>query len=82
MFDTIILLTGAVERPIFTSVLCAHNPRLTIMPVGTLADLNALAPDVLARAADRLRYRRHRAGKCARSARLRPCDGRVSFNFK
>jgi methionyl-tRNA formyltransferase len=48
MLDTIILLTGALERPIFTSVLCAHNPRLTVIPVADLADLNALAPDVLA----------------------------------
>jgi hypothetical protein len=50
MFDTIILLSGALEPPIFASVLCAHNPRLTVIPVGTLADLNALSPDVLARA--------------------------------
>jgi methionyl-tRNA formyltransferase len=50
MLDTIILLTGAIERPIFTSVLRAHNPGLTIIPVETLAELNALQPDVLARA--------------------------------
>jgi methionyl-tRNA formyltransferase len=50
MLDTIILLTSAIERPIFTSVLRAHNPRLTIMPVATLAELNALKSDVLARA--------------------------------
>ncbi len=50
MFDTIILMTGAAERPIFASVLSAHNPRLTIIPVETLAGLNALAPDRLARA--------------------------------
>ena len=50
MLDTIILLTGAVERSIFTSVLSAHNPCLTIIPVETLADLNALEPGTLARA--------------------------------
>jgi methionyl-tRNA formyltransferase len=50
MFDTIILLTSAVERPIFISVLSAHNPCLTIIPVETLADLNRLEPDTLPRA--------------------------------
>jgi methionyl-tRNA formyltransferase len=49
MFDTIVLLTSAVERTIFTSVLSTHNPCLTIIPVETLADLNALEPDTLAR---------------------------------
>ncbi len=50
MFDTIILLTSRSERSIFASVLSAHNPCLTIIPVETLTDLNALAPDILARA--------------------------------
>jgi methionyl-tRNA formyltransferase len=50
MFDTIILLTSVLERPIFTSVLSTHNPCLTIIPAETLTDLNALAPDTLARA--------------------------------
>jgi methionyl-tRNA formyltransferase len=50
MFDTIILLTSWVERSIFASVLSAHNPSLTIIPVETLTDLNALEPDTLARA--------------------------------
>jgi methionyl-tRNA formyltransferase len=50
MFDTIILMTGAAERSIFTSVLSAHNPCPTIIPVETLAELNALQPDRLARA--------------------------------
>jgi methionyl-tRNA formyltransferase len=50
MFDTIILLTSVLERPIFTSVLSAHNPCLTILPVETLTDLNALESDTLARA--------------------------------
>ena len=50
MLDTIILLTSAIEQPIFTSVLRAHNPRLTIMPLATLTALNALQSDLLARA--------------------------------
>jgi methionyl-tRNA formyltransferase len=50
MFDTIILLTSILERSIFGSVLSAHNPDLTILPVETLADLDALEPDTLARA--------------------------------
>jgi methionyl-tRNA formyltransferase len=50
MFDTIILLTSALERSIFTAVLSTHNPCLTILPVETLKDLNALEPDTLARA--------------------------------
>ena len=50
MFDTIILLTSQLERSIFASVLSAHNPRLTVIPVETLTDLNALTPDTLARA--------------------------------
>ncbi len=50
MFDTIILLTDAAVRPVFRSVLSAHNPHLTIIPVETQADLNALEPDTLARA--------------------------------
>jgi methionyl-tRNA formyltransferase len=50
MFDAIILLTGAIEQPIFTAVLRAHNPRLAIVPVVTLAELNALEPGLLARA--------------------------------
>jgi methionyl-tRNA formyltransferase len=49
MLDTIILLTSAVERSIFTSLLSTHNPCLTIAAAETLADLNALEPDTLAR---------------------------------
>jgi methionyl-tRNA formyltransferase len=50
MFDTVILLTGSAVRPVFMAVLSAHHPRLTIIPVETPAELNALAPDRLARA--------------------------------
>src|ERR1700721_3384650 len=49
MFDTVILLSSALERAIFMTVLSEHNPFLTIIPVETLADLNALEPDTLAR---------------------------------
>ena len=48
MFDTIILLGSALERAAFMTVLSTHNPDLTIIPVETLADLNALEPDMLA----------------------------------
>jgi methionyl-tRNA formyltransferase len=48
MFDTIILLTSRLERSIFSSVLSAHNPGLTVLPVETLTELNALGPDRLA----------------------------------
>jgi methionyl-tRNA formyltransferase len=47
MFDTVILLSSALEREIFMTVLSTHNPGLTIIPVETLADLNALEPDTL-----------------------------------
>jgi hypothetical protein len=48
MFDTVILLSSALEREIFMTVLSTHNPGLTIIPVETLADLNALESDTLA----------------------------------
>ena len=48
MFDTVILLSSALEREVFMTVLSTHNPCLTIIPVETLADLNALEPDTLA----------------------------------
>ena len=44
MFDTIILMTGAAEQPALTSVLHEHNPRLTVHPAASLAELEALAP--------------------------------------
>jgi methionyl-tRNA formyltransferase len=50
MFDTIILLSSALERSIFASVLSAHNPGLTILPVEKLTDLSALEANMLARA--------------------------------
>jgi hypothetical protein len=50
MFDTVILLTGPVEEGVLASVLRNHNPGLTICGVKSLADLEALKPEVLARA--------------------------------
>ena len=50
MFDTIILLTGAVEQPIFAAVLRRYNPRLAVLPVSTSRDLAAVKSRVLRRA--------------------------------
>ena len=50
IFDTIIVLTSAAERPILTSLLTARNPCSTIVPVETLVDLYALEPATLSRA--------------------------------
>jgi methionyl-tRNA formyltransferase len=50
MFDRIILLTGKVEHDVFASVLRGHNPRLTVLPVGTLDDLAAVDTKALRRA--------------------------------
>ena len=50
MLDTIILLTGPTEQPVLGSILQGHNPALSIQPAASLADVNALAPELLARA--------------------------------
>jgi hypothetical protein len=50
MLDTIILLTSTVEQPVLAATLQGHNPLLTVYTVATLAELMALAPDVLRRA--------------------------------
>lgn len=50
MFDTIILLTGPVEAGPLTGVLHGHNARLDVRAAKSLADLEALAPDLLRRA--------------------------------
>src|ERR1700759_2165262 len=42
MFDTIILLSGEAERRALPFALFGHNPKLTVKPVQTLADLDAL----------------------------------------
>jgi methionyl-tRNA formyltransferase len=50
MFDTIILLAGPAEQVVFPPVLRVHNPRLTVISVGTSADLATLNADLLERA--------------------------------
>ena len=50
MFDTIILLAGAAEQSVFSAVLRGHNPALTVILVGTSADLAALDSAILRRA--------------------------------
>lgn len=50
MFDTIILLTGAVEAATLSAALRRHNPHLILCPAETLEELNAIAPQRLRRA--------------------------------
>src|ERR1700740_1635862 len=50
MFDSIILLSGKAEHHAMPPVLRGHNPLLTVISVGTSADLAALSPDLLERA--------------------------------
>ena len=50
MFDTIILLMDVAERCVIGSVLQAYNPLLTLIPVGSSAELAELTTDVLERA--------------------------------
>jgi methionyl-tRNA formyltransferase len=50
MFDNIILLTGPVEEAVLASVLRNHNPQLDIRGIKSLAELEALEPELLSRA--------------------------------
>jgi methionyl-tRNA formyltransferase len=50
MFDTIILLAGPAERVAMPPVLRGHKRQLTVISVGTAAELAALDRDVLRRA--------------------------------
>jgi methionyl-tRNA formyltransferase len=50
MFDTIVLLTEEVERPALTSVLLAHNPRLTVIAAHSFDDFAAIESSTLQRA--------------------------------
>ena len=72
MFDTIILLSGEAERRALPFALFGHNSKLTVKPVQTLADLDALDSNLLARA--RLAYRRPSQGM----GRPAGCRDRVS----
>jgi hypothetical protein len=40
MFDTILLLAGAAEQSVLPLALRGHNPLLTVIPVGSAAELN------------------------------------------
>ena len=50
MLDTVILLTGPVDETVLAAVLQRHNPALAIRSVKTLAELEAIDGDTLARA--------------------------------
>src|SRR5258708_2396 len=50
MFDTIILLADAVEEAPLATVLCDHNPRLTIHAAATADEIASLDAAALARA--------------------------------
>lgn len=50
MFDTIILLTGPVERAALPAALAGHNPDLTVLPIERAEELAALSGNVLRRA--------------------------------
>ena len=50
MFDTIILLSGEAEQSVLPQALLGHNPHLSVMPVRTPVDLDALNSDMLPRA--------------------------------
>lgn len=49
MFDTVILLTGPVERTVLPAALAGHNPDLTVLPIERASELAALHQDVLKR---------------------------------
>ena len=49
MFDTIILLTGPVERAALPGALTGHNPGLTVLMIERAEELAALGSDVLRR---------------------------------
>jgi methionyl-tRNA formyltransferase len=50
MFDTVILLTGAIEQPVLASDLRLHNPKLIILPVFRSDQLAAVEVTILRRA--------------------------------
>src|SRR5271167_2695957 len=49
MFDTVILLSGAVERTALPAVLFEHNPQLKVLPVEHADQLATLSEDLLRR---------------------------------
>src|SRR5580692_3223465 len=50
MFDTILLLAGAAEQSVLPLALRGHNPLLTVIQVGSAAELAAFDSDLLSRA--------------------------------
>jgi methionyl-tRNA formyltransferase len=50
VIDAFVLLTLACQQQILANVLLRHNPRAIVVPVGSLAELSSVEPDVLARA--------------------------------
>jgi methionyl-tRNA formyltransferase len=50
MFDIVVLLCGPIEQTTLAALLRRHNPRLTLRPAQTLADLQALPQTELQRA--------------------------------
>src|SRR3982074_2115067 len=50
MFDTVILLTGAIEQPVLASDLRLHDLQLIILPVFTSDELAAVEVTILRRA--------------------------------
>jgi methionyl-tRNA formyltransferase len=50
MFDTIILLTGQIERAALPAALSGHNPAITVLAIESAEQLSMLSSDVLARA--------------------------------
>jgi methionyl-tRNA formyltransferase len=49
MFDTVILLTGPVERAVLPAALHGHNPALTVLAIERASELAALDVEVLGR---------------------------------
>ncbi len=50
MFDTVILLTGPIERNALPAALLGHNPALTVLTIERAEELAAIESDVLRRA--------------------------------
>jgi methionyl-tRNA formyltransferase len=49
MFDTVILLTGPIERAVLPAALAGHNRDLAVLPIERASELAALSEDVLIR---------------------------------
>ena len=50
MFDTVILLTGPIERSALPAAVLGHNPALTVLTIEHPSELAALSSEVLRRA--------------------------------